>query len=165
MDSMPDIGSALQNITGLIFSFGSDFFAFLAIVALVAAFAFYFGRDRLVPLIAGTYAALALYTAFPYFGAIGASPYVLIGLFVLFVLLATLALSGIAGFFSGGGIGFIKVAGLSILASGLLMAIAIHNLPMAQVYTFSAPTLALFSNDFHFWWLVAPLVGAFFLGK
>ncbi len=160
-----DIGGMLSGVLDFIISFGSDFFAFIVIAALVAAFAFYFGRDRLVPLIAGAYAALILYTAFP-FSYLGTDPYLHTTLYLLLTAVAMVAFSGLAGFMASGGVGLVKVGGLSLITAGLLMAIAINALPVKEVYAFSPPTLALFSGaQPYFWWLLAPIVGVFLLGK
>lgn len=159
-----DVGGALQGAVNLFLGFGSDVFIFITLVALIAVFAFYFGRDRLMPLVAGIYAALVLYSYFPYTVYL-TSPYLSIGLFLGLSFVGMIAFSGLAGFFSSSGVGFIKVMGLSIITALFVMAIAIYVLPASEIHTFSAPTLALFAKEFFFWWLVVPLVGVFILGK
>ena len=67
----PQVGEALHFTLDFFISFGSDVFIFGALVASIAVFAFYFGRDRLVPLVAGCYAALALYPYFPFESILG----------------------------------------------------------------------------------------------
>jgi hypothetical protein len=159
-----DVGDALQGAVNLFLGFGSDVFIFITLVALIAVFAFYFGRDRLMPLVAGIYAALVLYAHFPYTEYL-TSPYLSIGLFFGLSFVGMIAFSGLAGFFSSSGVGFIKVVGLSVITALFVMAVAVNILPASEIHTFSTPTLALFAKDFFFWWLVAPLVGVFILGK
>ena len=156
-----------RALTDFIIGFGIDFIAFIIIAGLIAAYAFYFGRDRLVALIGGLYAAVLLYQKFPYGSFLPAdNPYIQIGLYVGFTLVAMIAFSGLSFFLARSTSSFLGTAILSIVTAGLILAIGIHILPVQQLYTFSAPTLALFSSDqSFFWWLVAPLAGLFFFGK
>ena len=161
-----DIPGSVHSLVGLIGHFATDFFAFIVIAAVIAAFAFYLGRDRLVPLVAGLYAAIPLYQHFPWGASVIADPMVAVALFVGLTLIGLIAFSGLSAFVAGSSIGFIKLAILSALTAGLVIAVAIHILPVSSFYTFSAPTAALFaSNQAFFLWLAAPLVGIFFLGR
>lgn len=164
-EATPLIGGALQSAVDFFIGFGSDALIFIAIAAIIAAFSFYFGRDKLVPLIAGVYAAIPLYTYFPYTGLLGGDPYLSIGLFLGFAFLGSVAFSGLAMFMASTGIGFLKVTALCLLTAGLIMALAINLLPAAQIHTFSAPTLTFFSSQVFFWWLAAPVAGVFLFGK
>ena len=157
----------LQSAVDLVISFGTDFFAFIVIAALIAAFSFYFGRDRLMALIAALYAAVILYQKFPFQSLIPAgNAYFQIGLYLALALIALVAFSGLSAFLAQSTSSFLGTAVLSITAAGMILAIAIHILPVQQIYTFSAPTLALFASDqMFFGWLAAPLVGLFFFGK
>lgn len=161
----PQVGDALRTTADLVISFGTDFFAFIVVAAAVAAFAFYFGRDRLLPLIAGVYAAVPLYTFFPYMSVIGANPYLHIGLFLAFVIVSMIAFLGLASWVPSTGVGFIKVLGLSALTAGLILGIALNMLPIGEVYTVSPATAALFSSSYFFYWLVAGVGGALLLGR
>ena len=146
---------------------GTDFFAFIVVAGFVAAFAFYFGRDRLMAFIAGLYAAIVLYRAFPYGSFLPQdNPYVQIGVFVGFFLAALVAFSGLSAFLARQTSGIFGTLVLSAVTAGLILAIAIHILPVQSLYTFSAPTLALFASaEMFFWWLLAPLAGLFFFGR
>ena len=131
----------------------------------MAVFAFYFGGDRLVPLIAALYAGIPLYQFFAYKESVGDNPYLLVGLYVVLVVLSLLAFSGLS-YFAGGALGFLKMGGLSILTAGLILAIAVHILPVGSIYSFSEPAKALFASDqAFFWWLLAPLAGLFLFGR
>lgn len=167
MDNVtPDVGGALKSSVDLFLGFGSDFFAFIVLIVVVIAFAFYFGRDRLTPLIAGIYSAILLYSNFPFASYFNGNVYISVGFFILLTFLGMIAFSGLASFMSSDGVGFLKVVALAVLTAGLLMAVAIHTLPIPTIYTFSAPTLALFtSSHAFFWWLVAPVAGVFLFGK
>ena len=144
----------------------TGFFAFLVVAAVVAAFAFYFGRDRIVPLVASLYASIPLFIFFPY----DTTPYggviVTLALWLGFVLIGMIVFSGLAAFVASGSIGFIKLIVLSAATAGLVLALAVNVLPAQEIYTFSIPTLALFNTpEMFFLWLSAPLVGIFFFGR
>ena len=160
-----DIGNALKVAVDMVINFSTDFFAFIAIATAVAAFAFYFGRDRIVSLLAGMYAAIPLYLAFPY-SDILSTPLLHVALYLALAGIGMVAFSGLSAYIAGGSLGFIKMAALSAVTAGMLIAISIHVLPVEQVYTFSAPTKALFaSNQAFFFWLLAPLAAIFLFGR
>lgn len=161
-----DVGSTLETLTTILVHFATDFFAFLVVAAVVAAFAFYFGRDRIVPLIAALYASIPLYLYFPYDTSAFGGAIITLALWLGFVLLGLVAFSGLGAFVASGSVGIIKMLVLSAATAGLVLAIAIHILPVASLYTFSAPTLALFdSAEAFFFWLLAPIIGIFFFGR
>jgi hypothetical protein len=80
-----DISGSLESLTDFFIHFGTDFFAFIIVAAAVSGFAFYFGRDRLMSLIASIYAAVLLYQKFPYGSYVPDGPWYEIGIFALFV--------------------------------------------------------------------------------
>jgi len=160
-----DLMGTLQLAIDLVIDFSSDFFAFIVIAAIVAAFAFYFGRDRIVSLLAGIYAAIPLYIAFPYTDVL-TTPIMHVGLFLALVVVGMIAFSGLSSYVAGGSIGFINMTILSAVTAGVLIAVSIHILPVEQVYSFSAPTKALFaSSESFFFWLLTPLLAVYFLGR
>jgi hypothetical protein len=161
----PPVGDALRSSVDLFIGFGTDFFAFIFVAALVAAFAFYFGRDRLIPLIAGLLAAIPLYTHFAFIGMLGTNPMFHIGLFIILTLLGLVAFMGLSNWVPSSGAGFVKVLALSAITAGLILSIALNILPLTEVYTVSEPTHALFSSRNFFWWLLASVGGVFLLGK
>ena len=165
LGATPQVGDALKSSVDLVIAFGSDFIAFIILAALVAAFAFYFGRDRLLPLIAGVYAAVPLYTFFPFMSVIGSNPWLHLGLFVVLVGVGMVAFLGLASWVPAYGVGLVKVLGLSALTAGLILGIAINMLPLHEVYVVSAPTAALFSAQYFFYWLLAGVGGALLLGR
>lgn len=161
-----DVGSTLETVTAILVHFATDFFAFLVVAAVVAAFAFYFGRDRIVPLIAALYASIPLFIYFPYDTSAFGGVIVTLALWLFFVLIGLVAFSGLGAFIASGSVGIVKMLLLSGATAGLVLAIFIHILPVQDIYTFSGPTIALFdSSEAFFFWLVAPLVGIFFLGR
>ncbi|MEK9176852.1 MAG: hypothetical protein AAB923_00995 [Patescibacteria group bacterium] len=163
---VPDVSVPLKSAVDLFIGFGTDFFAFIVLAALVAAFAFYLGSDRLSALIGAVYAAIPLYLAFPYRDALPENPWVSLGVFVAFTALGVIAFSGLSYFMASTSVGFIRVLALSVITAGFVIAVAIHVLPVEDIYTFSEPTKALFTSDTaYFWWLAAPLAGLFFLGR
>lgn len=162
----PSIAEPLKAALDYVIAFGADFFAFIVVAGAIATLAFYFGRDRLISLIAALYAAIVLYRAFPYGSLIPSDPYIQIGVFVGFTLIALIAFSGLSFFLARSTSSFLGTGVLSVVTAGLILAIAIHVLPVQTLYTFSQPTMALFSSvEMFFWWLLAPLVGLFFFGR
>jgi hypothetical protein len=153
------------TLTTWFFAFVHDFLPFIVLAGLALLFSFYFGRDRFAPLVAGLYAALALYTAFPYGSSIS-GPYLQIGLYIVFTIIGFLAFYGLSFFFARSSTEFFTQLILSILVAGFVLGISIHVLPVQQIYHFTDATKALFASDqAYFWWLAAPLVGIFFFGK
>jgi len=164
--SASNIVEPVRSAVDILIGFGTDFFAFIVIAGIIAVFAFYFGGDRLMPLIAAIYAGVPLYMAFPFLSILPDTAYVHIGLYVVLVLVALIAFSGLSYFMASNNVGFINIAVLAALTAGLFLAIAIHILPIEEVYTFSEPTKALFtSENAFFWWLAAPIAGLFFFGR
>jgi hypothetical protein len=162
----PSIEGPLRTAVDYVIAFGTDFFAFLVVAGIIAALAFYFGRDRLVALIAALYAAITLYRAFPYWTSIPNDPWVQIGVFAVFAAASLIAFSGLSFFLARSTSGFLGTAILSGVTAGLILAIAVHVLPVQTLYTFSPPTMALFASpEMFFWWLLAPLLGLFFFGR
>lgn len=161
----PAVGDALRSSTDLLIGFASDFFAFIVVAALVAAFAFYFGRDRLIPLVTGVVVAVPLYTYFPFKDLTGADPFLNLGLYIVFAVVSMLALSGLQSWVPSSGVGFVKVLGLSAISAGVILAVAISLLPLGEVYSVSAPTQALFASHYFFYWLAAGVAGVFLLGR
>ncbi len=161
-----DVGGTLEFLTTTAIHLATDFFAFLVIGGVIAGFALYAGRDRFAPLIAALYASIPLFMFFPYDVSAYGGVIVQLALWVFIVLLALVAFSGLSSFVAGGSIGLIKLLILSATTAGFLIAVGIHILPVEQVYTFSAPTRALFvSSEALFFWLVAPLAALFLFGR
>ncbi|MFQ5540811.1 MAG: hypothetical protein ACE5F4_01010 [Candidatus Paceibacteria bacterium] len=160
-----EIADVLQFTVDLLLAFAVDFLAFIVIAGAVALFALYFGRDRIVPLTAALYAAIPLYVAFPYTEFV-TTPLVHVALYIVLTLLALIAFSGLSAFIASGSLGLVKLAIISGAIAGMLIAISIHILPVEELYTFSAPTRALFeSGEAFFLWLLAPLAAIFVFGR
>ena len=160
-----DFGSTLDYLVSFFIDFASDFIAFIIIAGVVVVFGFYFGRDRIVTLIAGLYAAIPLYISFPYTDLI-TSPLMSVGLYLFFVIVGLIAFSGLSAFIASSSFGLIKLPLLSAIIAGMVIAVSIHILPIEEIYTFSVPTKALFaSTEAFFLWLLAPLVALYFLGR
>lgn len=155
-----------QHILDSAFTFGSDFLSFIVLTVLVLLFSVYFGRDRFAPLIAGLYAALAVYQAFPYTPSFIDGPLPKIILYIVLSALGFFAFSGLSYFMARAGGSFFSSLLLSIVVAGFVLAISIHILPVSDVYHFASATQALFaSNQAFFWWLAAPLAALFFFGR
>jgi hypothetical protein len=162
-----NVSGSLSEVVNFFVHFGTDFFAFVIVAGAVAGFAFYFGRDRLMSLIAAIYSAVVLYQAFPYGNLLPShNPPVMIGLFIALAIAGWLGFSGLSFFLAKSTGSPLGTLVLAVAVAGLLLAIAIHVLPVQDLYTFSEPTKALFATDQeYFWWLAAPLVALFFFGR
>lgn len=163
-----DVGQSLDSVVDVVVAFGADFFAFIVLAAVIFGMAFYFGRDRLLALMAAVYAAVVLYQTFPYTSWLPeGNAWVQIGLYLVFLIAGWVAFSGLSYFLSRSDTeGFLGTAILSAATAGILIAIGVHVLPVTEIYTFSAPTLALFqSEEAFFLWLLAPLAALFAFGK
>lgn len=132
------------------------------------------GKQSLVNLILGLYFALLISLEFPYYDKILSGvddsrlsdSVIIIGIFAIFTFVATLFFTRLMPrdyddtTFSGFG----KKLILALLASALVMAYSYHVLPVTELITPGSPIQMLFSGDsYFFWWLLAPIVGLFFL--
>lgn len=162
----PDYGDLFHQALNFLTGIYTDFFAVIVVTLIVAGFAFYFGRNRLMPFIAGMYAGVPLYVFSPFHSPLLQDPYIAISLYIFFVLISFLAFSGLSAFMASAPRSFIRVGIVALLTAGALLAIGMHILPLEQIYPFNAATQALFaSSQSFFWWLIAPLVGLFFLER
>ncbi|MBV9349730.1 MAG: hypothetical protein JO026_03185 [Patescibacteria group bacterium] len=158
--------SEIQIFLNHLGGFATDFLPLIVLTGLLLLYSVYFGRDRFAPLIAGLYAALVLYTAFPYTLAVLAGPLAKVLFFGALTVLTTFAFSGLSHFMARAGSSLLSSIILSIAVAGFLTAISLHTLPVTEVYHFNAATKALFAtNQAFFWWLAAPLVAVFFFGS
>ena len=160
------LGNTLGNITNTLVHFAGDFFGFIAVSALVAAFAFYFGRNRIVPLIASLYAATILFLYTPYDLTPFGGDIVAVALFIVYVLVSMAVFSGLSAFLASESVGVIGLLILSAITAGMIIAISIHIVPFETFYTYSPATRALFdSAQALFFWFAAPLVAIFFFNR
>lgn len=145
---------------------GTEFLAFIVLAAIVAAFGIYFGRDRILPLLAGLYAAIPLYQLFPFGADLLQDPLLAVALYIILALLVMTAFSGLSSLFPSQSGGLISLVILSALTAGMLIAISIQILPVENLYTFSTATKALFDSAITaYLWFIAPIVGIFFLSR
>jgi len=155
----------LQFAVDFFLAFAADFLAFIVIAAAVAAFAFYFGRNRVVPLATSLYAAIPLYLVFPFTSYI-TTPFLHIALYLVLAFLAFVAFSGLSSFVASASFGLVQLVVLSAAIAGMLIAVSIHILPVEDIYTFSIATKALFdSPEAFFFWLLAPLAAIYIFGR
>lgn len=145
---------------------GTEFLAFVVLTAVVAGFGVYFGRDRILPLLAGLYTAIPLYQFFPFGADLLQNPLLAIALYLILALLVMIAFSGLSSLFPTQSGGLISLIILSAVTAGMLIAISIQILPVENIYTFSAATKALFDSAVTaYLWFVAPIIAVFFLSR
>ncbi len=154
--------SALNFIIG----FGNDFFVFIITAGLVVGFAFFIGRNRLMPLIAGLYTAIPIYIFFPFQSTLLSDPWIALALYAVTTFLAYTAFSGLSHFMGSAPRSFLRVGSISVIVAGMLLAVGIHVLPLENIIAFNAVTKALFASNLSFFlWLIAPLGALFFLER
>ena len=160
-----DVGAYLQFTVSLVLGLGSDVFVFAGLVVIALGIAFFLGRDHIPALIAGTYAAALMYTAFPYASILMGDAYLSLAFFLILTALASVGFSGMSGFFASG-MGLFSTLVLCVLAAGLIASSVLAHIPEIQtIYSPSALGLLLFTGKIYFWWLVAPIVGLVFFGR
>ena len=54
---------------------------------------------------------------------------------------------------------------LSLSSTALIFAFAYHTLPVSTLYDFGQSVDSLFSSEYFFWWLAAPLGALFFVSR
>ncbi len=60
---------------------------------------------------------------------------------------------------------FIHAGIIAASTTALLFAFAYHTIPVGTLYDFNQTIDHLFSSEYFFWWLVAPLGGLFFVSR
>lgn len=145
----------------------------LAVFGVLLAYAFIRGRQAITNLILGLYLALLITLEFPYFDAIlgnvadaRTQSMVMIGIFLIFTVLATLLFSRLLpreydeGTFEGAG----KKLIFALAATILVMAYSYHALPVTEFVDPGSPIQSLFAPEQGFFlWLLAPLAILFVL--
>lgn len=149
--------------------------ALMPLVTFAAALLFTMirGRRATTSLILGLYFALIISLKFPYYeriyaftGQLVSNTVVAIILFAVFTLLSALLMNRLLfyrideGLFSSFG----KKLILAISALVLILLYSYHVLPITKLIDPGTSANYLFaSSDYFFWWLIAPLVGLFFI--
>lgn len=164
MDTVPpDVSSALNLTADFFLAFGSDLFIFGTMTVIVLIYALAYGRDRLVPLVAALYTGLVVLAYFPYDALFAGSAYMEAGAYLSVVCASTAAYAGLSSWLPSSAGSFVKTGLFSALIALFLIAIAVELFP--QLYAWSPATLALFTKELLFWWLLAPLAGALALSR
>lgn len=145
-------------------------------IAVFSAFLLYAlirGRQSITNVILGLYLALLISLEFPYFEALLANTHsaradslMMIGLFGIFTVLATLLFSRILPreYDEGAFEGFGKKLLFAIAATVLVMAYSYHALPITEFIDPGSPMQAVFAPENRFFvWLLIPLAILFFI--
>ncbi|MEN9390123.1 MAG: hypothetical protein RLZZ283_223 [Candidatus Parcubacteria bacterium] len=160
-----DVGEYLRLAVSLVLGLGSDAAILGGLVIVAFGIAFLLGRDHIPALIAGSYAAALMYTAFPFTSILMGDAYISIAFFLVLTALASVGFSGMSSFFASG-MGLFSTMVLCVLAAGLVASSALTHIPEIQtIYTPSSLGLMLFSGQAYFWWLVTPIAGLVFFGR
>lgn len=150
--------------------FASDFLVIFVLCGALFLFAWYVGKGPFIGLMISFYAGYALYSIFPYAAYLPTSPPAAalaasLGIYLGLTAVSYLVLrrTVVSDFVY---VGFFGLAILSLLGTGLLLALAYHVFPVQEVHQFT-PALNMFfaPREYFFWWFAAPLVGLFFLAR
>lgn len=159
--------------TGALISMLHESLFVIVVFAIFLIYAFVRGRQSITNLILGLYLALLITLEFPYFDSILAqvnSPrnesFVMIGVFGLFALLATILFERLMpreyseGTFEAAG----KKLVFALAATMLVMAYSYHVLPVTEFVDPGSPIQSVFAPENRFFaWLVIPLIVLFLL--
>lgn len=151
----------MDAIIGLV----GNVLVFAILVIVLVAFALRVGRSALLSLIVSLYIGYAVYVVFPFGEMVGASA---IGNLVTYGVLVFVSYLVVRRL-SSGGIGGFRIApliALCVLTGGFLMALGYTAFALDTLYDFPQLLDSIFApKEYFFWWFIAPLVGAFFLGR
>lgn len=131
------------------------------------------GVQGIVNLILALYLALLISLKFPYYshvlsesGDTATDAVIMIIIFAVFTIFAALLFGRVmtTDFEEAAFQSFHKKIIFSLLATILVMAYSYHALPVTDIITPGSPIQSLFGPEKNFfWWLIAPLIGVFFL--
>lgn len=169
-DAIVQVTSVAGPIAANVWNSVSDFAIIIAIVVIFVLFARYVGRGPFVGVMLAFYVAYALYVAFPYQDYLPSAPVITalathVGLYLGLVLVFYIVLRRVvvSDFLYIGSLGLIA---LSLLAAGLLLALAYQVFDVTKVYHFTPAIDMLFApKQYFFWWFLAPAIGLFFLAR
>jgi len=153
----------------------ADLLIVFILFGLLLGLGFQYGKRRIVALIFSLYFASFLYLYFPYsdffiqsdLGTLELTALIAGVFFVFFILLFIILIRIInVSFPQSSGRRWLEATLLSTATTTLILALLYHVIPIAPLYDFSSPIDRLFeSPEYFFWWLIAPLVVLFFVGK
>ncbi len=149
----------------------NDILVVVTLFVLFFAAGLYFGKGRLLSLVISFYPALFLYKLFPYAEKLtvlsGPQFLVLnkIGIFLLFLIPFDIIVSRFifseSGY--GGSLHIMRVAGLSLAMTVLLLVFSYSTVSLDVFYNFSSTIDTLFVSGNIFWWMLAPFLILFFI--
>jgi hypothetical protein len=167
MNQVSSAFEVVRTITGV----SLDILVLAILFVALAAYAFYFGKNKLIAFILAFYPAILLFQAFPYTENLtfwrGSADQVvfskLLIFLVFFILLNVVLLKVVSGEFAYSRSGkFFQVGILALSGVIILLAFSHYFLPLKGMYTFSSATEKIFAiRDGVFWWFLVPLVGVF----
>ena len=168
MDSLSNLAAAgsVADVTGFI----GNFLALLIVAGAILLFTLRQGRASFVSLVMSLYAALGLFSVFPYddllkgdsaMGSFVASALVFGGLaFASYLLLSRVTTTGTMAMHT------LILAILSVLTAGFVLAVGYHLLGLSAAVPLTPSLAAILGPDrYFFWWCVAPLAGMFLAAR
>lgn len=170
LTDLTQVTALATNTANSALSKASDFLIVLVLFSILILFATRVGRGPFVASILAFYAAYGVYLAFPFMALLPSAPALTatlshaglyIGLSVVFyIILRRVVVSDFLY------IGLMGIFLLALLATGFIFALAYHTFSVSTLYQFTPAIDMLFaSEDYFFWWFIAPAVGLFFIAR
>ncbi|HRY82929.1 MAG TPA: hypothetical protein P5232_04515 [Candidatus Moranbacteria bacterium] len=146
-------------------SFMQDFSLLIVIILLTVAFAFLVGRGRLIAVLMSAYISLALLEAFPG-NYLKDYSYELI-FFLILLILFTIFSKRIFGVYISGSQFLWRIFTVSFLEVVMLLSVILSILPkkIALGYISENAYKYLVSSEFHFFWLIIPIIFVYLIRK
>ncbi len=168
--SFVEVGNIATELGASAWLWAGNFLVLIILTCVIMFFAMRAGRGGLIALILSLYAGYALYTVFPYTGAViaaGGTDLIKAGLSIILFAAASVVPFILVNRLTGGGFGSLSVIQnfiLAFLAAGFMMALAYHVFDISNIYSFPEPLNQLFAPEgYFFYWFLAPLAGLYFI--
>jgi hypothetical protein len=173
MGSESSLTTTAESVLGMILSGSTEAVAIVVLCVFLGIYTLVKGRGKMLSFLLALYPAALLYPFLPYrnlettVGGISlAQPSAQVGIFIVVVLISGILLrsSVRASSVKGHGKAYLEAILLAMLGAALLITLAFHVSPLANVYTPSPLIHVLFvSSGVPFSWLALPLLVIFLL--
>lgn len=152
-----------------------DLLIVFILFGMLLGFSFRYGKQWIITLIFSLYFASFVSMQFPYTdrilgsqaGNIELTALIVAAVFTFFIIIYVIFNRITRSVFpSGSSLRWVEAGALSLVTTGLILALSYHVVPVTEVYDFSLPLDRLFEPpEYFFWWLIIPLAVLLFVGK
>ncbi|NQV93399.1 hypothetical protein HQ403_02770 [Candidatus Kaiserbacteria bacterium] len=152
----------------------TDIIIIFVVFTFLFLFSVRYGKSSSTSLLLSLYVGILTFLSFPYLEEAtflkSSEVQVTISHIVLFLVLVFMIHSVVRRFIftEYSGSGFLKYGEMTILSgvtTALLFAFAYHTIPLATLYDFGDSIDSLFSSQYFFWWLVAPMAALLLVSR